>query len=450
MTEPDRQTSTYSLEKTIRYRLLAVMLPLLLVLVVIIHESVHLLVDELVVDRLKQDSQSLISSLKKQEDDRWDVEELFLPHVYQRVRSGHYFILQWQTGQIRSRSLWDKRVDPADFTAGDREDYLYFSVDEESWVVLKQVFSRGGENFTLWIAEDISEISRKQFVYEYTLLAVSLVFVGLFVLWQRHVLKKNFSRLEPIQKVIKGNRDDGELRFPQEIPEEIKPLVDSIIVLVERSAEQVSRSRMSVGNLAHELKRPLQELQIMADEVGDTDTKAQLTQLYQQLQSRVDSELRRARISGNPMPGNMFTFENELPHLQTLLDRIHGRSIAFESEVDAPQIPFDRDDMLELLGNLLDNAWKYAKSKVVLKVERNGQGWCFSVEDDGPGVSDSEISRVNGRGIRVDEDQQQKGHGLGLSICQTIVNSYNGTLSHSRSDMGGFKAQAVLKNKLVD
>lgn len=450
MTEPDRQTSSYSLEKTIRYRLLAVMLPSLLVLVFIIHESVHLLVDELVVDRLKQDSQSLISSLKKQEDDRWDVEELFLPHVYQRVRSGHYFILQWQTGQIRSRSLWDKRVDPADFTAGDTEDYLYFSLDDESWVVHKQVFSRGGETFTLWIAEDISAISRKQFVYEYTLLAVSLVFVGLFVLWQRHVLKQGFSRLEPIQRVIKGNRGNGALKFPQEIPEEIKPLVDSIIVLVERSAEQVSRSRMSVGNLAHELKRPLQELQIMSDEVEGAETQVQLKQLYGQLQSRVDSELRRARISGNPMPGNMFTFEHELPYLQTLLDRIHGRSIAFESDVDQQQIPFDRDDMLELLGNLLDNAWKYAQSKVFLRVKRNGQGWCLSVEDDGPGVSDSEINRVNGRGIRVDEDQQQKGHGLGLSICQTIVSSYNGTLSHSRSEMGGFKVEAVLKNKLID
>lgn len=443
------ESRSFSLEKRIRYRLVLAMLPLLLVLMFIIHKSIHLLIDEIVVERLQHDALSLISAVTEV-DDGWKVGAEALPAVYQRVRSGHYFILQWNGGEIRSRSLWDKKVDPSDFVQGDTEDYLYFWIDEEFWVVHQQPFVKKGEVFNLWVAEDISEINQKQKVYEYFLAAILVIFTIVFILWQRSVLNKGFALLEPIQRVLTENQTSGQPEFPETIPQEIKALVDSINLLVDRSSRQVARSRMSVGNLAHELKRPLQELQIIASEQKDPESQQTLKQVIRQLQERIDAELKRARISGNPMPGHLFKIDEEIPVLQDLLNRIHTKEITCKLTSDIELLPFDRDDTLELLGNLLDNAWKYASSTVHLNISREGKGFAIRIEDDGPGVAAEFFTEINHRGTRIDEQSSRPGDGLGLSICQAIVESYSGTISFSRSELGGLRVDVAVQNNIVD
>lgn len=449
MSDQILEEASFSLERRIRYRLIIAMLPLLLVLMFIIHKSIHLLIDEIVVERLQHDALSLVSAVSKSENG-WEVGAEGLPTVYQRVRSGHYFILQWDDGEIRSRSLWDKKVNPSDFVEGDTEDYLYFWIDEEFWVIHQQPFSKKGEVFSLWIAQDISALDQKQKAYESYLAGVLLLFTFVFIFWQRAVLNKGFASLVPIQKALKENQLSGELAFPQNIPEEIKALVDSINLLVDRSSRQVARSRMSVGNLAHELKRPLQELQIVASELNDPEVKNTLQQIIKQLQARIDAELKRARISGNPMPGSLFKVDEELPVLQELLTKIHGKEIVFSYHSDLTLLPFDRDDTLELMGNLLDNAWKYASSQVRLSIVTTDQQFAISIEDDGPGVATELFKEINQRGTRIDEHSARPGDGLGLSICQAIVETYNGTISFSNSDLGGLRVDVTVRNNIVD
>jgi signal transduction histidine kinase len=425
------------------------MLPMLAILILVVHQSIHLLLDEIIVDRLKQDSESLISSVVETEDG-WQVDQRFLPHVYQRVKSGHYYLLQWNERQLRSRSLWDKKVDVSAFKQGDTEDYLYHDIEDEQWVIHQQKFIKKGQSFTLWVAEDVSAIDDKQTAYEYVLWLGLGVFFVVFTFWQRRSLQVGFARLEPVQDAIKKNRISGALSFPEEIPVEIKSLVDSITLLVERSSDQIARSRMSVGNLAHELKRPLQDLSIIIASTEDDANRKKLQWVCDQLKNRIDAELRRARISGSPMPGSLFSFEEELPHIQQLLDRIHRRSIQFDAVIAEQTIPFDRDDMIELLGNLLDNAWKYAVSRVCLKSEQQEHQWLFTVEDDGPGIDQEQIDRANQRGIRVDEESDRQGDGLGLSICRSIVESYGGTINFERSELGGLMVKIKLNKKLTD
>lgn len=439
----------FSLEKRIRYRLIILMLPLLLVLMFIIHKSIHLLIDEIVVERLQHDALSLVSAVA-QSDEGWKVDAEALPGVYRRAKSGHYFILQWNGGEIRSRSLWDMHVDPVNFIPGDTEDYLYFWIDGEFWVVHHQPFIKQGEVFSLWIAEDISDIDQKQKSYEYFLAAVLLLFTCVFILWQRRVLNKGFALLEPVKKAIKENRVSGELNFPDEVPEEIATLVNSIDLLVDRSSRQVARSRMSVGNLAHELKRPLQELQIVASDLNDPKQKETLNKVIRQLKGQIDAELKRARISGNPMPGNLFNVAEELPVLEDLLTRIYNKKITFTYDSELEQLPFDRDDTLELIGNLLDNAWKYASNQVQLSIRSVGEQFSIRIDDDGPGVPAQFFNEINQRGTRIDEQNTRPGDGLGLSICQAIVDSYNGTISFSNSDLGGLRVDVSVQNNLVE
>jgi signal transduction histidine kinase len=256
--------------------------------------------------------------------------------------------------------------------------------------------------------------------------------------------------LEPIQRALKENQTSGQPEFPEKIPQEIKALVDSINLLVDRSAQQVARSRMSVGNLAHELKRPLQELQIIASELKDPESQQTLKQVIRKLQERIDAELKRARISGNPMPGNLFKIDEEIPVLQGLLNRIYAKDIAFKLNSNIELLPFDRDDTLELLGNLLDNAWKYASSTVHLNISGEGQGFAIRIEDDGPGVAAECFAEINQRGTRIDEHSTRPGDGLGLSICQAIVESYNGKISFSRSELGGLRVDVAIQNNIVN
>lgn len=432
-----------SLEQRIRNRLLLVVLPLLIVLVFIIDRSVHILVDDLVVSRLKQDAESLITSIDKTDSD-WQVDEKYLPAVYQRVRSGHYFILSWDKSQIRSRSLWDTEVDLSGASSGDTAEYQYFDNAGERWLVYEQTFAKKGQIFNLWIAEDITEIEQKQRFYEWILVAVAGLSIFGFVLWQRYVIRAGFNRLVPVQDAIENNKNTGELSFPEDVPQEISGLVGSIRKLVSGSEEQLSRSRMALGNLAHELKKPLQELKIHASMLTDSTQRAAIEKSIEQLHRRIDSELRRARISGAPMPGYLFSFAEELPHLEVLLNQIHDRSLSLNIKSEHEKLPFDRDDMLELLGNLLDNAWKYAQSEVRITVDTDGSHWFFYIDDDGVGISESKIKQANKRGIRVDENEHLPGHGLGLSICESIVRVYDGSLTLSASELGGLRVKVEL------
>ncbi|WP_415905585.1 sensor histidine kinase [Neptuniibacter sp. QD48_55] len=440
-------TRVISLEQRIRNRLLLVVLPLLMVLVFIIDRSVHILVDDLVVSRLKQDAESLITSIDKK-NAAWQVDEKYLPTVYQRVRSGHYFILSWNKEQIRSRSLWDTVIDVSEFSSGDTEEYQYFENAGERWLVYQETFTKKGQTFSLWVAEDITLIEQKQRFYEWILVAVAGLSIFGFVLWQRYVIRTGFNRLAPVQEAIENNKNTGELSFPKDVPQEISGLVESIRKLVSGSEEQLSRSRMALGNLAHELKKPLQELKIHASMLTDTAQRKAIEKSIEQLHRRIDSELRRARISGAPMPGYLFSFAEELLHLEVLLNQIHDRKLALSVNSEHDKLPFDRDDMLELLGNLLDNAWKYSQSEVRITVETDGNYWFFYIDDDGEGISESKIEQANKRGVRVDENEHLPGHGLGLSICESIARVYGGSLTLSASELGGLRVKVELVKKL--
>lgn len=439
----------FSLERHIRYRLLLLMVPVFLLIGFLVHKGAHLLVDEVVVERLKDDGESLIAAVEKKQTN-WVINDRYTPLVYQRVRSGHYFILKWDGGMLRSRSLWDKPVDTTDFIAGDTEDYLYYKVDDEYWVIHKRSFTKANETLTLWIAEDISAIDNRQKLYEMWFWGIFLLLGGAFILWQRHVLNNGFRKLIPVQEAIKGKRDSGEIAFPEDIPDEIEPLVQSIRVLVESSMQQTSRLRMSVGNLAHELKRPLQMLHIIAAETTDTQLKQQLLELSSALKLRIDAELKRARISGSPMPGHRFSCQQEIGDLCRLLERIHDRKLDFFLDFDGDELPFERDDMLELLGNLLDNAWRFAKGQVTVKIWSEGDVFFLQVDDDGAGVPTDKLALINRRGVRVDEAVDTEGAGLGLSICQSIAESYSGSMQVGPSHLGGLNITVKLHNKWLE
>jgi signal transduction histidine kinase len=160
------------------------------------------------------------------------------------------------------------------------------------------------------------------------------------------------------------------------------------------------------------------------------------------IEERIERELNRARLAGEGRGSRRFRPDQDLPLLVDTLRRLHAeRDIEIDVQgLTATPWPADREDMMELLGNLADNACKWARGRVRITL---GPGPEVCVEDDGPGIPDAVMRQVGRRGTRLDESVP--GHGLGLSIVRDIVEHYSGELALGRSaDLGGMSAHARL------
>jgi signal transduction histidine kinase len=223
------------------------------------------------------------------------------------------------------------------------------------------------------------------------------------------------------------------------MPLEIAPLVTEIEKLVEHLRHRTVRTRNAMGNLAHELKRPLQLLSIQQEGGQGTDMRDTLGDI----RNILERELRRARISGSSAIAGAFDIAQEMDSITDVLRKIYP-DIQLEVEpgsgIDAPGL--DRDDMLELIGNLFDNACKFARSRVRVSVE-SVDGWLeLAFEDDGGGLQPDQLRQLNRRGQRLDE--RVAGHGLGLGICRDILDYYRGSLDFTRSGLGGLRVVAKI------
>ncbi len=428
-----------SLERRIRRQLLLTLLLVMAGMLLVVHLGISQLMQSFVGSRLQDDAESLIAALEQTSDGQWSLNREGLLQAYQRVHSGHYYRLHSESVSIRSRSLWDYEPPLEALAVGESRLQLLAPLSGQNWLVLQQGFNKQGEHFSLWVAEDIAELKQEQQRYELGLLLLLVLSVPVLLLLQRRVLRRGFARLEPLRQALAQQQAGEAVTLPSDVPVEVAPLVTSITHLLHQSGQQISRSRMALGNLAHELKRPLQQLQWMSEQHPDPVQGEQLKQLYRELLQRVERELRRARIAGAPGPGRQFVPREELPHLVRLLQRIGSEQVSFTSDLPDGAIPFDRDDMLELLGNLLDNAWRHARSHVHLSIQAPAESsgiWWLSVEDDGAGVADDDMQRLAERGVRIDESSGE-GSGLGLSICRSIVDSYSGSLEFEHAAAGG-------------
>jgi signal transduction histidine kinase len=216
--------------------------------------------------------------------------------------------------------------------------------------------------------------------------------------------------------------------------------------LLAHTEDSLKRSRNALGNLGHALKTPLAVLLSLASSEqleAHPQLRKTLKEQLQQVEQRLNRELNRARLSGDALPGALFDCDAEFPGLLATLNMIHGEHLALSYRAPPGlQLPWDREDLLELLGNLLDNACKWADAEARVSVAETANGYELSVEDDGPGIPEERRDQVFGRGTRLDE--QTHGHGLGLGIVRDIVDSWGGKLSLLESQWGGLKVAIEL------
>lgn len=363
---------------------------------------------------------------------------------YQRAFSGHYFRIELPRRTWRSRSLWDASPDWPDASGLAPE--LLAGPQGQRLLAYTAHYRREGQPIVISVAQDYSPILDS--FARVRLGGLGLVGVALlvFVLLQRYAVSLALRPLERARQQIAQLQQGQRQQLEGDVPLELQPLVEQINHLLQHTDETLKRSRNALGNLGHALKTPLAVLTSLLQReelAAHPELRAALAEQLGQIQQRVSRELGRARLAGEVLPGGHFDCDAELPALFDTLAAIHrpGLDLRWQAPPGC-RLPWDREDMLELLGNLLDNACKWAAGQVRLSIARDERGYVLDVDDDGPGIPADRRERALARGGRLDENAQ--GHGLGLSIVGDIVAAWQGDWELAQGPLGGLRVRVVL------
>jgi signal transduction histidine kinase len=295
------------------------------------------------------------------------------------------------------------------------------------------------------VATDLARVSQAAFAFGKDLVfALGLLGMVLAIATSVQV-SLGLRPLDALRRGVADIRSGSCQRLPVEVvPVEVKPLVEEVNGLLDAQDQEIERSRRRAADLAHGLKTPLAAL--AADsarlrERGETIIAQQIEAVGDAMSRHVDRELALTRVRGSAgQRGGHSTALAQLVRslLATLSRTPCGMRVSFEQQIpDAAVVAIDRADLAEVLGNLLENAARHAKTRVRITADFDG-GPSITIEDDGNGIAPDQRRRVLERGTRLDERGDSTG--LGLAIVQDVLNAYGWELALTTSGLGGLKA----------
>ncbi len=353
--------------------------------------------------------------------------------------SGIYFQISGQGADtFPSRSLWDRRlkVTPHDDTKLHRYDSGEFA-DEPLRILERDIILPGSEvRWRFQVAQSRELIDGQIRELRSTLFwSFGVLGFGLLVL----AALQAFYGLWPLRRVrseVIAIRSGTQQRISEDFPSEVYPLVREINELLAHGEAQAEEARRHAGNLAHALKTPLTVITNAATAEAP-DLAATVCREATTMRRQVDHHLARARAIGrrSSVQARAFVFES-LEAVERAVTRLYDQVTVDIAGDKKAQVRVERQDLDELLGNLVENAAKYGGGRVFVTVERDGDMVAILVEDDGRGIPESEREAIFARGARL--DTEKPGTGLGLAIVRDVAEIYGGNVALEESeDLGG-------------
>ncbi|MGF1769555.1 ATP-binding protein [Enterovibrio makurazakiensis] len=443
-----RSRVSYIGKLSLKSRLLLATVIWLTVMVSIAGVGIPVLVNDYLVDATKERLQlsmtEISTNLQINDDQTLALTQPLSDPRFQQQFSGLYWSINAENQQLRSTSLAGKNfIDhqngPLKEVHGARKENLITITD--SWI------PEGSEKpveVMIGIDEDPTEdvlksLTSKLWVILSMLFIGVLVLIGLQVAWSLLPLNDMQRELVALKE---GKQDALSTNYPQEV----SPLVSDLNALLFHYHELLSRARNHAGNLSHALKTPLSVLKndILA---LDEDTQKKLLPSVAQIQTQIDYHLGRSRVAGSMNILAVKSNPSERVEAITMaFDKVYAsRQIIVVNELDeALDVAVDPADLDEMLGNLLENGYKWAKSLVrVYAVDADKETVQLCIEDDGDSIPKEEMANVLERSVRLDESVP--GTGLGLNIVKEIAHSYRGELDLCHGRMGGLKVVLTVK-----
>ena len=350
-----------------------------------------------------------------------------------------------------SRSLWDRRLKISN-SHFDIKPHLYDS--DEFWDPVRKEKLRIAERDVILPGSNIrwrfqvaesrdtldKQIHKARLVlfWSFTALGVGLLILAalqtVYGLWP----------LRRVRREVAAIRSGAKTRIGRDFPAEIRPLTEEINQLLAHSEEQAEEARRHAGNLAHALKTPLTVITNAATadapDLADTVCREALV-----MRRQVDHHLARARAIGRRAAAQSRTRVWEsLEAVQRAVSRLHEAVVVDIAGDQQAQVRVERQDLDEMLGNLVENAAKYGGGRVFVTVQPHGEKVDIEIEDDGPGIPPERRGELFTRGARLDTTGKP-GTGLGLAIVRDVAEIYGGSVSLEESeDLGGLLARLTL------
>ncbi len=374
--------------------------------------------------------------------------------------------LYWQASDnrnqvLRSRSLWDTVLQLAPDVPPSGDEHLHVIAGPRATRVLaaERVVQMTGVQMTgaarhipvrVVVAADVSRIENATRAFSWDL-AAALAILGLML--GVGTVVQVILGLRPLTALRHGIADirTGRARhLSAEAPSEVRPLADELNGLIDAQEQEIERSRGRAADLAHGLKTPLAALLSDAQRIrrkGEESIARDIEGVADAMRRHVDRELARARLRGAVRIAAVST--EFAPLVSALIATIRrtpdGMRFDFETHIpDNLSLPFERADLAEFFGNLLENAVRYGRMRVRITAEE----WKIRIEDDGPGIAPEEQARATERGTRLDE--RGGSAGLGLAIVQDILDAYGWKLKLGRSaDLGGLSVEVLPKASVL-
>lgn len=354
-----------------------------------------------------------------------------------------------------SNSLWDGGLPSLEdlnvplAPDGTRRRYVPGPEDQRLRLV-ERIVDLGDEGrYRVAVAGDGLEIQEETQAFDRAIAMTFGVLAIVLLLTTMFQVRFGLAPLKRISDSLAAIRSGTAERLEGRFPEEIAPLARETNALIEANREIVERARTHVGNLAHALKTPLSV--IMNEARGDDPLAVKVREQANLMRDQVQRHLERARIAARAtVIGTVTEVAPVVTSLARSMEKIHrDRGIAIDIETADTRFLGERQDLEEMVGNLVDNACKWAQSRVAVEVLPGradgaaGQKLRVVVDDDGPGLTVAQREQVQGRrGNRLDETKP--GSGLGLSIVTDLAALYGGALTLGTAPIGGLRAELVL------
>lgn len=395
---------------------------------------------------LANEHAALAGLIEARPDGSIGLRELPADARYGRVFSGAY----WQVGDgpsaQYSRSLWDFELALPDGRSDGHAEVL--DADGPSGQKLRVVrqriqLPRAHAPVQVMVAADLAPVAQEVSDFRWFAgVAVGLLsaLFGAVLVVQVHVGLRPMSALAA---ALAGVRSGRQARLDvDDLPGEVQPLAGHLNELLVHHERSMERARRSAADLAHALKTPLAALDAAAQRPG-LDLPDSVRSQVARMQSVVQRQL--AGSGGTDFMARS-SIASAADALADMLGAAHReRGIAISVEVDAAlSFPGAREDLEEILGNLLDNACKWARMQVVVSAAASADELSIQVDDDGPGIDETQAMQALQRGVRL--DQRMPGSGLGLAIVQDLLEAHGGRLELERSSLGGLRARATVKS----
>jgi signal transduction histidine kinase len=397
-------------------------------------------VRERVVTGLENDLLQLAGSISVNADGSVTAGGALADPRYQEPYGGRYWRIDFLpvAGQpplepLRSRSLWDFDFDAARPAGPEGEQLVVARRD--------LTIERAGktQQFAMLAAAHEDEVQRPINEFRDQLI-LSLGIIGtILILGAWLQVTVGLKPLQHLRERIAAIRTGQDIRLSGTFPDEVAPLVGELNDVLDLRDASLERARRRAGDLAHGLKTPLTILSAVARDLRKSGSGGHADDIEEQAEAmlrHVERALARARLSSGKGHAAA-ALKPVADRVVAAIGRLPGADdLQFDIDVVADAtVPMEQGDLTELLGNLLDNARKWAKGCVRLRYAAP----VLVIEDDGPGVPEDELKRISERGRRLDESKQ--GSGLGLSIVEDIADIYGLTVIYGRSELGGLKVE---------